>query len=295
MSKPSAVVALVLSFLSASTSNAEIIGGESLEWIVADSDLIVRGRITDVQTKKAGGQVVWETATVQVEETIKGPKSNLATFAVRHFGSGEAPSVWKQENVELLLFLVGSKRYVPDDRLYELTDLALRKRWGIPSFVRLNDKPKKGLFTINFKVLKKRDDILHAVRKATNALKKLPKPKEHQVDVPFSSPVFQTLWGGSSVYLVVPVDRRLEQVAHGLIKSDDVLSRVQGVRALEPFKSDDNIRLLKSLLGDTAFWITSDGDGKNRRRILAVRKAAYEILRGWKVDVEQPEIEMLLK
>lgn len=83
-----------------------------------------------------------------------------------HFGIEDVASALKEREVEILFFLVGSGRYVSDDRGYGVTNLALRKRWGVPSFVRLNDKPPRAIFTSDFRVLKKRDEILTTVRNA---------------------------------------------------------------------------------------------------------------------------------
>ncbi len=276
-----------------SIAQAEINGGESIDWIVADSDLIVRGTLTKVETKRGDGQVVWETATVKVNETLKGEQVTHATFIVRHLGTEDVASARKERKVELLFFLVGSERYVDDDRGYGVTELALRNRWGRHSYFRLDDNPATGVFTTDFKVLKKRDDILIAVRNAVTAQAMYDKPKEFTVDVPFSTEAFQSLWAGSSVYLVVPADARLEKQAHKWVESKGVLLRQQGVLALEHFKNAKNIELLKSLLNDPGFWTTSTGDGRNLR-VFGVRKSAYEILLEWNVEVAKPTIEVPL-
>lgn len=286
--------AIVVGILRPSTVHAEVMGGESIDWIVADSDLIIRGTLTTVETKRGKGQVVWETATVKVNETLKGEKVKHATFVVRHFGFEDVASALKERKTELLFFLVGSGRYLSDDRGYGVTDLALRKRWGVPSFVRLNDKPAKDVFTTGFRVLKKRDDVLTSVRNAVKAQAMHDKPKEHRVDVPFSTEVFQSLYAGSSVYLVVPADVRLEGHAQEWVKSKDILMRQQGVLALKYFQTKENIKLLKSLLDDPGFWTTSTGRGQNRKRVYGVRQSAYEILREWDVEVEKPVIEVPL-
>ena len=92
-------------------AQAELMVGESLEWIVADSDLIVRGTIAKVEAFKDERQTAWERATVQVNETLKGTTIAPPTFLVRCVGIAEKPSEWRQEGVELLLFLVKSSRY----------------------------------------------------------------------------------------------------------------------------------------------------------------------------------------
>ena len=58
------------------SAHAELMVGESLEWIVADSDLIVRGKIAKVESFNDEQQTAWEEATVQVNETIKGRPKN---------------------------------------------------------------------------------------------------------------------------------------------------------------------------------------------------------------------------
>ena len=132
---------LIFLLLWSQSAHAELMVGESLEWMVADSDLIVRGKIAKADPFNDEQQTAWEEATVQVSETIKGTTTEPLTFLVRCVGITEKPSQWQREGVEMLLFLVKSKRYESLDPDYGKTDFALRL-WGADcSFIRLNNKP----------------------------------------------------------------------------------------------------------------------------------------------------------
>ena len=280
---------LIFLLLWSQSVHAELMVGESLEWIVADSDLIVRGKIAKVEPFNDEQQTAWEEATVQVNETIKGTTTEPLTFLVRCVGITEKPSQWQREGVELLLFLVKSKRYDSLDPDYGKTDFALRL-WGADcSFIPLNNNPQAGLFTMDFNVIKERDDILKAVRSAA-LYRPADRPTEHRVEVPFESEVYQTLYSGSGVQLVVPADERLETRAQQWLKSEDPEARQQGAVALRLFKSPEHIDLLRPLLSDPAFLTTTRG--KVKTRVYYVREAAFKSLSAWDVDVEMPVIEV---
>ena len=169
---------------------------------------------------------------MQVTETIIGTTSEPLTFLVRCVGITEKPSKWQEEGVELLLFLVKSSRYESLDSDYRKSDFALRL-WGADcSFIPLNNNPQAGLFTMDFNVIKERDDILRAIRSAA-AYRPDNRSPDHRVEVPFDSDVYQTLYSGSSVRLVVPTDERLESRARQWVQSEDPEARHQGALALK--------------------------------------------------------------
>jgi hypothetical protein len=75
------------------------------------------------------------------------------------------------------------------------------------------------------------------------------------------------------------------------LRSDRDWLRLEGVKALKPFKSDANIALLRTLLGDPAVrGLTRYEAGLpvDIGREYHVRKAAYEVLRDWGVAVAKP-------
>lgn len=271
------------------SAHAELMVGESLEWIVADSDLIVKGTIVKVESFNDEQQTAWEEATVQVNETIKGTPANALTFLVRCVGITEKPSKWHQEGVELLLFLVESGRYESLDPDYGKADSALRL-WGADSsFIRLNNEPQAGLFTMDFNVVKERNDILKAVHSAA-LYRPANRPLEHRVEVPFDSEVYQTLYSGSGVQLVVPADERLETRARQWLKSENQEARQQGALSLRYFKSPANTQLLRPLLNDTTYMTTTRNEASTR--VYYVSEAAFKTLSEWSVDVDKPVIEV---
>ena len=270
---------------------AEINGGESINWWAADSDWIVRGTLTEVWTTKTASGTAWNKASVKVSETLKGKHIHHATFSGGQRDGGEAAVAMKAAGTEMLLFLSGKGVETTGERGLGIADVALRNQWGRASFVTLDDKPATHVFTTDFKLLKKHDEILTAVRDAVKVQAMHDKPAKHTVNVPFSTPAHQVLYAGSSVFLVVAADASLEAHAHRWIKSTDVEQRATGVRSLQHFKSEENIERLQPLLADPGFWTSSDGDGRNKRRVYAVRGAAFETLRTWGVEVEKPVVE----
>ncbi|MDP6446389.1 MAG: HEAT repeat domain-containing protein [Pirellulaceae bacterium] len=289
----SAISAALLVGLWTPAVRGEVNGDESVSWWVAESVLVVRGTLSRVDTRTKG-DVILSTVTVKVNETLKGKQVDEATFAARHFKTTKLTGALQDEKSEFLFFLVGEGRYVDDDRTSKVSGLSLRNKWGRHSFARLNSKPTRHVFTANFQVLKKRDEILAAVSRSVATQAKGNKPAMHRLDVPFSSPAHGVLYGGSSVYMVVAADADLERIAKQWLKSKDVMQRLQAASSLSHFKNEANIATLKKLLADPGYWIATNAD-KQRTRVFAVRQAAYSALRAWKVDVPKPQTEERLK
>lgn len=110
----------------------------------------------------------------------------------------------------------------------------------------------------------------------------LPKPAKWKKD-----------FGEWSSGLIVPADAQLEKLALEYLRSNDAPTRTRGLDALRYFKSESNIALLKSLLNDPQFN-GSPGAEFNKGidvRVYTIRKQAYETLKVWAVDVNEPVLK----
>src|SRR5262245_33893998 len=101
---------------------AEPVHAESFEWVLADSDAVVRGTILDVVTtpgivparapedvKRDG--VGWCHLTLRVARTLKGPKLHTVTFLAWDWGRDRGSRLADKKGRELLFCLVRSERY----------------------------------------------------------------------------------------------------------------------------------------------------------------------------------------
>jgi len=68
-----AVALGLLGHFAPSQARGEIVGADSIEWIVTNSDVVVRGTVVEV-VRGQGFFVdeVWDKVTIQVAETLKG-------------------------------------------------------------------------------------------------------------------------------------------------------------------------------------------------------------------------------
>src|SRR5262245_24543070 len=121
-------------------ARAEVIVGESLEWMIADSERVVRGTVVGVDSTPGQGAVVWDRVTFRVEETLKGDRADEVTFLVRRLGDENVLLNWRTDRVEVLVGLVQAERYRRDDPGYGRAPWTLRVHGGDWSAVRLNDK-----------------------------------------------------------------------------------------------------------------------------------------------------------
>ncbi len=268
---------------------AEIVAVDSLEWIVCDSDVIVRGVVANVESKNVSG---WPAriVTVDIKQVLKGSKKSQGTqvkFIV--VPSGNRPPDWFVDRQEHLFFLVGNDRYLELSSLYPL---ALRDPdYKFDNPLLLNDDPNNAMFDMDFNVVKGRRQILDAV---SQAVKRSPtkKPPRAMVNVPWDSQIYKQLWGGSGVSLDVPADGRLERRAKVWLRAENIETRLLGAMALSYFNTPANIALLKSLQNDPGYWTGQDDKG-TRRREFPVRRSAFEILTQWNITVETPVLSQI--
>jgi hypothetical protein len=174
------------------------------------------------------------------------------------------------------------------------------------------------LFTHDLKVIGEPEALLKAARAAVLEGRGRGKAEMHRLDVPHVV-MYKTGEVGDANSLFLPVDQHLEELARRIIRSpgdyitpadfgpakDDAsrkrsanelrfsrdLLRADAVKALRHFKSDENIALLKTLLNDPATIGGTQFDGEKQidlGREYYIRKAAYEALRDWGVQVAEP-------
>ena len=116
----------------------------SLEWLTADSDVVVRATITDVVPLSSKGHDVWHTVTLRVRETLKGTDRPAVTLAVRRWRPDEDLIEWKKQRREFLLFLVDGDRYARDDDRYsEFKWAPYFVNYGVPASSTSTRRPNR--------------------------------------------------------------------------------------------------------------------------------------------------------
>src|SRR5262249_6130026 len=100
----------------------------------------------------------------------------------------------------------------------------------------------------------------------------------------------------AQTFVAVPVDAALEKRALKNLKSDDLWLRSEAATALRYFKSEENVKLVKALLGDPATAITLHAASNAGIEVLdfRVRRKAFETLSYWGIEAQKPVLEETL-
>jgi hypothetical protein len=265
----------------AQPASGEINMADSIEWQVADSPVVVRGTVTAVTTTKGAGSVVWYDVTIQVAETIKGDVKSPLRVGIRSFG--QDIDGLRKSKTEILLFLVAGSSLVSMDKRYAAYPYALRYTSSSTDnpFVLGTSKA----FTTDFKALTDEAEVLAVARAAAKSTA----TKSHRMDIPWHTPAQRALYGGSVVWMTVPVDAALEQRAIKWIVDRD--TREEGALALANFKSAANIERMKKLLADPELAEVVES-GKPKMKRYVVRIVADKTLTAWGVPHKKPTLEV---
>jgi hypothetical protein len=288
----------------------------SLESLVARSDLVVRGTVTDVAQERVREQWVRKTVALHVQETLKGEHAPRLEFAMETPASHDLHERWQASRQEVLWFLArdedGQDREAPESEAAPPGEPGWvpAAHWHALELVasiedRARRYPPPPIYTLDLTLLERPEAILQAARRAA---REEPEQSHPGHGVMLSRFLAQrTGTSGDANMFAVPVDRRLESAARRWIASpgdfipqlEDLrwkdfernLLRREGIKALQYFESDENIALLRGLLDDPAWLIRTRPaeDGPDiREKVYYIREAAYETLKGWEVDVERP-------
>lgn len=269
------VTAGALLFVSGQASAQPLFGHvESIESMVINADIVVVGKLVEF------GRAGQDTVTIGVEDTLKG--KHRPRLLVR---LAQPENVQAQWNDEMSPLLLATREDLSDEAC--VTDLG---------------SGDLAVLTAAFTLLHTPDDVIRVARATVRRMPGVQRIRTLRLVVPRET-VAGTEWEkyydtGGYISLSVPVDKQLEERAHVYIRSQSYQLRREGATALRHFKSDENIAQVKKLLGDRgwAFLHHAEQNEGVEVRIYGVRKAAYETLNYWGVQVDKPTIrEQVLK
>jgi hypothetical protein len=304
------MVAAAGASLTTLTAKAEINGTDSIEWMVADSDLVVRCRVAGVSKDWDADGTWWHRTVFEISETIKG--QSIRWVAVR-FGGVDPPTwvrSWQTSGEDGLLFLVNGSRAEGGEGVRHRRDrYAIRPgQWLLWP----GRRPGRGGlgYTMDFRAVMTLDDACAAARQAAAAnVEPVRAPPDNRDEwfrpahvlggppgrvrlwAPSDSDADRELQGGSSVYLVAPLDARLERLAFAWIARRDEEWVSLAVHILRHFKSPQSTEVFKGRLNDRRYRLSGlNGRGTEWRH--GGRELPFLTLRKWGVDVPRPPIDM---
>ena len=255
-----------------------LVGGtQSIESTVANADFVFVARITKIADAKRTDKGELHQVTITVDQTLKQEVLTDEPYQEMQICLPHSATLlegWKEHSSCLLVAL---DEHIP--WMTRVIDLA---------------PGKVEVFKADFTLLR---DPQAVIRSANETLKKMPAgvKRVHTFGrlVPHEL-VAETKWAGyNSLLLYVPVDGQLEKRAIELIRSDSLLDRDEGVRALRHFRSDENVERVKKLLKDPGWSYLRHPINNNgvEVRLYTVRKSAYQILKMWDVEVDKPRFQ----
>lgn len=265
------VIALSLSIAPSFAFAQPLFGhAESIEYQAAHADHIVLATIVDISDFDES------TGTVEVElsisETLKGEHSDKRRITLQYPKS--IVETWTSNEHELLLFgrndnpvclsvidLSGEELVVLTEDLVALTDRKAVVEQAKRAIAQLMHHESRGGFSLA---------------------------------VPYEAVAGTSLgiyYGtGGRTQVVVPINEKLQTRARKLASSDRYLECLDGANALSYFKNDENIAILKGLLDDPKWAYERHAQYNFGIEVhhFGIRKAAYESLKEWGLDIERP-------
>jgi hypothetical protein len=250
---------------------------ESIESTVANSDYVFIATVVKFRRMESDKDQEAHEVTIAIEEAVKHelfrdePYRGLSLQITR---PASVLAGWKEHSSRLL---VACKEFAPE----QTTAIEL-----------LPDKLE--VMSADVKLIRDPEAV---IRLARTAVRRLPAniKRVHTFELQVSREVVaETSWEhyydtGGHLLLSVPVDPHLEKRAQDYVRSKSPHRRDEGARALAYFKSDENLGLVKPLLNDQGITYSQPADGdKAGERIYGARYSAYQTLKSWEIDVEQP-------
>jgi hypothetical protein len=276
---------------STETAQAELVMAESLDWIVADSDRVLRGRVAALDDHVDAQNTHWALITLECTETLKGDVAERVRFSV---ALPPAEQRRLRDARDVIAFLVSRSRY--DHTQPSPAGVALTARritsWGPPPVLRLERaaiERADDIVTNDLTIARTRADILERARYASRSTPARPLGSV-SIDAWPNSEAGKALYAGSAVLVTLNIDEMLAVKARTWLRSDAVETRLNGVKVLAFFRGPENEILLRALLNDPGEWTQMDESG-TRTRSFPVRSAAWEVLSSrWQIRGIRPPV-----
>ncbi|HZZ77894.1 MAG TPA: hypothetical protein VFE62_05225, partial [Gemmataceae bacterium] len=240
----------------------------SIESLVGNADVIVRGRVVDVSHDNA-----WNIVTLDVTETLKGDKAERLKVATHKFEAGDAMLAKAQKSKAEQVWILRSQKTgtpgeAPDrEKMMARNKLDLHApllpgRPGspaLPAITLAKDAELPAFLTVDLRTLKTADDLTTAIRTAIKA----PRPgQSYDIALPAEIAERSGFRGHTNV-MTVPLDGRFEVTARRLVQSPGeflskdspelrTMLRLEGVKALRFFRTEKNMALVRAWLDNPA-------------------------------------------
>jgi hypothetical protein len=210
----------------AAPAKAEIIVGYTAEWLSHESSLVATARPVEVENIKGPGDVWFTKTRFMLDEVIKGPQSEGDSITIFDFSHKKADVLGldkaRDESRQLLVFaIIAEHSFESIDGKYIL---ARTRRFKSAYYT---DQPVTGLFTTDFKLLTKFDELLDRARKQTACEADLKRQywtgaiEKNSLEVPFDTEAYYHLYAGSGCYLWVPEYKEEKQKGNKTEVGDD--------------------------------------------------------------------------
>jgi hypothetical protein len=284
-------VAASIFVLATTAVRADESGRETLELIVRDSELVLRGVYTEVTNEKdPENQFHPQRVTMTVRETIKGPPQGRITFILAKSGYAQH---CLRNNLEAVVCLVRSERYKQPWNGYQNTYL---REAGCEWVCRVDQQHRSigcswvlstgiidcSAITNDFRLLRGPGQLLPELRRAAAEAGGRITSRWVYIEVP--DEVRMNRMSGQYGVLM-PADA-LEDQARQWIKLPDRRNRMNAALVFEKCPSAANAALLSELLDDGNFY--EWGEGRWQVLKYPVRERAWYALQEQGVPVEKP-------
>ncbi len=247
----------------------------SLEWAIADSEVVVRGVVVAV-----AADAHWNIVTLDVREMLKGAKTPRLQFAAYRFAKGDAGLA--RAAVQARAAVAAQARRSEGGGRRPRTRKAARPPQARPArTVRARptrapalpviplgpSQAEDGLqppayLTTDLRVPKTADEMVQAIRTAIARTQGQQRVRSYVVTLPHEV-AQRTGFSRPNNTVLVPVDDRLETLARRLVQSPgDFLTkhnaenryalRLEGVKALRFFPSEKNLAIVRAWLDNPA-------------------------------------------
>lgn len=277
------------------------------------ADRIVRATVKKFTTRFAPPQpqtgIVngWAAASLEVQETLKGPASKKLLLLVHYSPDQSKLDQWLHSREPVLFFLIrgpGTVEEPPRELAPRGADVWSLVSDHVPGGSAVELKALKGevnvpqpVLTMDLRALETADKVQQAVRSEVRRQTGRPRVQMRRISIP-AEVMRRTGTHGDGNRLLVPADARLEKLGRAWIQTAHLFTTNRGVEALEPFRTSANIRLAKRLLTDPAYQDemapASDGGARGKQRYFYIREAAFHLFAEWNMAVPRPVIRVPL-
>lgn len=238
---------------------AETLFSSSIEWITCESDVIVLGKIENIEFAKPNRLITYDLITIKIDKVLKGNVANRKLLF--ELKSSDTKTISENLNKSNNSFIIFLKKNTANDKKHTPSSLQ-----SPLSILNLDHLPAD-IYNKDGKFIRSADEIINLTKEWAN------------IKIAHSLTIETNIIRSFGFFIVAPAEEKYRKIFLDMAQSENQFERKRAAFELSKFPGDETEKVLFNLLNDDTEQISYFAADVIYKIEYSVRAAAYNSLK----------------